>query len=424
MALASGAILAFGSGVVLSGNTVSGGSTIIEVLAGGTDLSATVISGGTLLAGPGGLVSGTAVGKGGVEKVLSGGTASDTNVSSGGALVVSGGDGRSDRRSSRAAARPSAPTAPTSARKSPAAGSSSSAAAWPIGADRSERRHGSRLRGRHRDRDHVDRLRRDVETANGGTAIVSGTVFNSGTLIASGSGSLVEITAGAVVSGGAVEVGNGIVDVLSGGSANVAFLSTGSGGLDIADTNVNSNAFTGTVSGFGGANHANHAQFIDLVSVTSAAHTISFSYISAGGSGTLTVSSGGAVVASIEFIGNYSSGNFHIASGISGTVKITDPGVVNGGSVDTGAVLSFDAHSGIDLPDIAFGAQTTLAYAENGTGNGGTLTVTDGRHAATIALLGNYMAGSFLATADGHGVTFVSSTPHIQQLPQLTHPQT
>jgi autotransporter passenger strand-loop-strand repeat protein len=49
--LASGAILAFASGAVLNSNTVSGGSTIFEVLAGGTDLSAAVVSGGTLLVG-------------------------------------------------------------------------------------------------------------------------------------------------------------------------------------------------------------------------------------------------------------------------------------------------------------------------------------------------------------------------------------
>ena len=38
-------------------------------------------------------------------------------------------------------------------------------------------------------------------------------------------------------------------------------------------------------------------------------------------------------------------------------------------------------------------AQATLAYADNNTGTG-TLMVTDGRHAAATALLGNYMAGS------------------------------
>ena len=94
-----------------------------------------------------------------------------------------------------------------------------------------------------------------VKTANGGTALVSGTIANYGTLIASGTGSLLEIDGSAVVSGGAVVVGNGIVDVLFGGTADVRFLSTGSGGLEIADTNVTSNAFNGRVSGFGGVNH-------------------------------------------------------------------------------------------------------------------------------------------------------------------------
>ena len=77
-----------------------------------------------------------------------------------------------------------------------------------------------------------------VETLNGGIAIVKGVVTNSGTLMASGIGSLLEITGGTVVSGGAVKVGNGIVDVLSGGTADVVFQSNGSGGLDIADTNT------------------------------------------------------------------------------------------------------------------------------------------------------------------------------------------
>ena len=66
---------------------------------------------------------------------------------------------------------------------------------------------------------------------------------------------MLEIDGSAVVSGGAVVVGNGIVDVLFGGTADVRFLSNGSGGLEIADTNVTSNAVTGRVSGFGGVNH-------------------------------------------------------------------------------------------------------------------------------------------------------------------------
>jgi hypothetical protein len=47
--------------------------------------------------------------------------------------------------------------------------------------------------------------------------------------------------------------------------------------------------------------------------------------------------------------------------------------------------------------------------------------VTDGRHAAAITLLGNYMAGSFAAAADGHGGTLLTRAPQTEQ-PLLTHP--
>jgi hypothetical protein len=155
---------------------------------------------------------------------------------------------------------------------------------------------------------------------------------------------------GAVVSGGVVEVGNGIVDVLSGGSANVKFPSNGSGGLVIEDSPNDVSAFTGAVSGFGGANHA------------------------------------------------------------------------NGGSVELGPARTFP-RAGIDLPDIAFGAQTTLAYAANAAGAGGTLTIGDGRQAAAIALLGNYMAGSFVTTADGQGGTLLTQAAQTGQQLLLTHPK-
>jgi autotransporter passenger strand-loop-strand repeat protein len=107
-------------------------------------------------------------------------------------------------------------------------------------------------------------------------------------------------------------------------------------------------------------------------------------------------------------------GNAYIASG--GTA-IVDPAVPNGGSVQT-----FPMH-GIDLPNIAFGAQTTLAYAENAAGTGGTLTVSDGRHAAAIALLGNYVAGSFVTAADGHGGTLVTEASQASPQPLLTQPR-
>ena len=263
-----------------------------------------------------------------------------------------------------------------------------------------------------------------IETASGGTALILGTVNNSGgTLLASGQGSLVKITSGAVVSGGIAQIGDGIVEIAGSSGENVQFLSSGSGGLKIADTVGDTSAFSGRVSGFGGSGHSKPEQFIDLVSVTSAG-VITSSYVSANGantSGTLFISSGGTMVAAIKMVGSYSVGEFHITSGAGGTVAITDPTVPNGGSVAPGPAHNFP-QGGVDLPNIAFGAQTTLAYAENAVGTGGTLTVSDGRHAASIALLGNYIAGSFIITADGHGGTLISEVQQTEQKPLLAHP--
>jgi hypothetical protein len=260
-----------------------------------------------------------------------------------------------------------------------------------------------------------------IETS-GGTAIVSGTVTNGGTLFASAAGDLIEIASGAVVNGGLALIGNGIVDIAGSSGESVKFLSTGSGGLEIADTSGHTSAFSGRVSGFGGSAHSNKVQFIDLVSVTSTLNTISLSYVSAAShtSGTLFVSSGGAVVAAINMVGAYTSANFSALADSNGKVKIIDPTVPNGGTVSSDTINSSMPHSGIDLPDIAFGAHTTLAYTANAAGTGGTLTVSDGRHTAAIALLGNYMAGSFVAVADGHGGTLI--TQGLTGQPLLTHP--
>jgi hypothetical protein len=43
--------------------------------------------------------------------------------------------------------------------------------------------------------------------------------------------------------------------------------------------------------------------------------------------------------------------------------------------------------------------------------SGGTLNVTDGTHAANIALLGNYLSSIFVPSSDGHGGTSVHD-PH------------
>ena len=45
----------------------------------------------------------------------------------------------------------------------------------------------------------------------------------------------------------------------------------------------------------------------------------------------------------------------------------------------------------------------------SGTAAGGTLSVTDGSRSANIALIGNYLASTFVASSDGHGGTSVST---------------
>jgi hypothetical protein len=48
--------------------------------------------------------------------------------------------------------------------------------------------------------------------------------------------------------------------------------------------------------------------------------------------------------------------------------------------------------------------------------------VTDGRHAAAIAFLRDYPAGSFVTTADGQGGALVTEAPKTEQRPLLSYP--
>jgi myo-inositol-hexaphosphate 3-phosphohydrolase len=51
----------------------------------------------------------------------------------------------------------------------------------------------------------------------------------------------------------------------------------------------------------------------------------------------------------------------------------------------------------------------------SGNSSGGTLSVTDGSHTVNIALLGNYLASTFVASSDGHGGTSIIDPPAANQ---------
>jgi hypothetical protein len=88
-----------------------------------------------------------------------------------------------------------------------------------------------------------------------------------------------------------------------------------------------------------------------------------------------------------------------------------------------GTVAGLCGQDTIDLADIGFGANSTLGYAANADHSGGTLSVGDGMHMANIALLGSYMASSFVAASDGHGGTLISEAAQTStQTPIVTQP--
>jgi hypothetical protein len=179
--------------------------------------------------------------------------------------------------------------------------------------------------------------------------------------------------------------------------------------------------------------------------------------------GILTVSNG-AQSEAINLAGNYMQSSWHLSADKTGGTYVVDPpavasnnalgepvnGTVNSGELfelkpgtpgnvqfaaGTGTLQLDDAQhfagliSGLsgqdvlDLADIGFSPNMSLGYAANTNNSGGNLTVNDGTHMASLALLGNYMASSFVASSDGHGGTFIElSQIASYQQSVLTHP--
>lgn len=258
-----------------------------------------------------------------------------------------------------------------------------------------------------------------LETLSGGTALLGGTIVNSGVLYASGADSFIEILNGSTVNGGGiVKIGDGVVDIQSqADTQEVVFVAGGTGGLEIDDSNFlifPTQGFGGTISGFG----QNTSQFIDLTAVRSDS-TVNATYASTGAnSGVLTVTSAflnvltlvevDLIVAQISFVGQYTTSSFKISSGPDGTVEITDPPVAEPGSSGAAATL-------------ALGGQTTLVPFGGGGEVGGHAPVTGGGLLANLGLFANYIATSFVTGAPAQGTPLLAGELlHAQ--PLLTAP--
>ena len=208
-----------------------------------------------------------------------------------------------------------------------------------------------------------------------------------------------------------------------------------------------STTFSGQISNFTGDGTLSGSDQIDLKDINY--NSVQDSYAN----GVLTITDG-TDTAKLNFNGSYTQANFHLASDGSGGTIVYDPpvptptaptsGTSGSATIGNGETLALDgAFSGsvtfdgpagtlvldsassaqpldptvtvsgfgaqdtIDLTDLAFGAQTTLGYSPNSNQTGGTLTVGDGSHAASIALFGNYIASSFAIAGDNNGGTMV-----------------
>ena len=100
-----------------------------------------------------------------------------------------------------------------------------------------------------------------------------------------------------------------------------------------------------------------------------------------------------------------STANVTFAPGDTGILKLDNS------QSFTGTVAGLAVGNYFDLTNIAYVASNKPGYTPNSGNTGGTLSVTDGTHIANIALLGNYMASSFVPSSDGHGGTLITDPP-------------
>jgi large repetitive protein len=296
-------------------------------------------------------------------------------------------------------------------------------------------------------------------TISGGFDLSASTILNNATIAGSsaGSSSHSELSAPSIVNDGTISdvgamvlsgsvTGTGQIDLESGAKLTISG-SIASGNtialLGTGDVLSISSSIAAPITGFG------PSDIIDFAgTITSAVYNSTGTNI-----GTLTLYDNTTVAGTLTLAGNY-SGDAFITTAIGGGVtQIVDPPATpvtinNGASLEisssstdavtfagntgslqldrsqsfAGTIAGFGGQDQIDLGDIAFSSNATLAYAPNRVNTGGMLTASDGTHTANIALLGQYLASSFVTASDGHGGTLITE-PSLQANNQLTQPQ-
>ncbi|HEV2335207.1 MAG TPA: hypothetical protein VGS13_06910 [Stellaceae bacterium] len=224
-----------------------------------------------------------------------------------------------------------------------------------------------------------------------------GTVINAGT-ISGGGGTAVEFAGGynlVVVDPGAVFQG-----IVNGGTGNDTLELAGGAGI-------------GTLSGLGTQYLGFSVVTVDAGArwVLSGSNTIDAG-VTLDDRGSVTVEGATTGGGNAEISGD---GTLEFAAGSDAAVTF-DAGASGMLKLDrsagfAGTIAGFGAGDLLDLGDIAFSTNDTLGFTENAAGTGGTLTLGDGTHTASLALLGQYAAAGFAIGADAEGAMLITYTP-------------
>ena len=104
-----------------------------------------------------------------------------------------------------------------------------------------------------------------------------------------------------------------------------------------------------------------------------------------------------------------SSANVIFDSGSNGTLRL------DASSQFTGTVAGLALGNYVDLADLAYRGNDAPVYSSSGA-NTGSVAVTEGTTTINVALLGGYLANSFVASSDGHGGTLITDPPSPPQV--------
>jgi hypothetical protein len=287
--------------------------------------------------------------------------------------------------------------------------------------------------------------------AQNASANIGGSVSGTGSFTVGGNASLT-VSGTDTVTGSFTIGNNSILEFVAPETAKIIF--AGNNSL----LRFDAVSPTGQISGL------NATDKIDLAGLRWVQGSMTAKFSGGSSGGILTVSNGTQHEA-INLAGNYMQSSWHLSADKTGGTIVVDPPAVasntapgdttNNGTVRSGELLElkpgtpenvqFAAGTGtlqlddsqhfaglisgfggqdvIDLADIAFSPNMSLGYAANTNNSAGNLTVNDGTRVASLALLGNYMASSFVASSDGHGGTFIEASQIASyQQSILTHP--